>query len=67
MIFINSDADTDDPKYSYTRKITTRSIPVMFATGDAATMLKDKEGSKVSMTAEIQSVTKSPTRYELGS
>lgn len=53
VIFINSDADTDDPKYSYTRKVTARSIPVMFATGDAASALKDKGGSKVSMTAEI--------------
>jgi hypothetical protein len=53
VLFVNSDEDTDDPKYSYTRKITSRGIPVMFITGDAYTMLNEKEGQKVSLTTEI--------------
>jgi len=53
VVFINSDEETDNPKFRYSNRVTAKDIPVMFATGDAAKAINKKNELTISLTSEI--------------
>ncbi len=53
IVFINSDKDQDDPKFDYSRRYTSKDIPVIFAKGMAFKTLSDGSSWKISMNSEI--------------
>jgi len=58
VIFINSDTTADNPKPDFIHKFTPSTIPVIFATGNAAKMLKDSVVTNCTLGVEIKKIEK---------
>jgi len=58
VIFINSDTMMENPKADFSHKFTSSTIPVLFAKGDAARMLKNDVIINCTAGAEIQKIEK---------
>jgi len=56
VIFINSDSTQDDAKADWKMRTTPTSIPVMFATGNAAKFLKDSIVTNCTLGVEIEKI-----------
>ncbi len=56
VIFINSDSTQDDPKADWKFRISPSSIPVMFAKGQAAKVLKDSVVTNCTLGTEIEKI-----------
>ena len=53
VIFINTNKDTENPSKKYSNRITPSSIPVVFASGEAASYLVESKGATISGETEI--------------
>ena len=58
VIFINSDSTQDDPKADWKFRISPSTIPVIFAKGQAAKILKDSIVTNCTLGAEIEKIEK---------
>ncbi len=58
VIFINSDTTTENPKADFIHKFSSSTIPVIFATGKAAKILKDSVVFMCTVGVEIQKIEK---------
>ena len=58
VIFLNSDTAIENPKPDFTHKFTPSTIPVIFAKGEAARMLKNDVILNCTVGAEIQKIEK---------
>ena len=58
VVFINSDTTTESPKPDFIHKYSSLSVPVIFAKGEAARMLKNDLITNCAVGAEIQKIEK---------
>jgi hypothetical protein len=58
VIFINSDTAAENPKADFSRKFTSLSVPVIFAFGNAAKILKDSVVTNCTVGVDIQKIQK---------
>ena len=58
VIFINPDTKAEDPKADFMRKFTSSTIPVIFAKGNAAKILKDSVVTNCTVGVDIQKIEK---------
>jgi aminopeptidase YwaD len=58
VIFINSDTTVDNPKADFMHKFKPSTIPVLFAKGEAARMLKNDVITNLTVGADIQKIEK---------
>jgi aminopeptidase YwaD len=58
VIFINSDTTADDPKADFMHKFTSSTVPVVFAKGEAARMLKNDVITNCVVGATIEKIEK---------
>ncbi len=58
VIFINSDSTQDDPQVNWKHRISSGSVPVIFAKGAAAKMLKDSIITNCTVGVELEKIEK---------